>query len=147
MMGETKSIVVEYDLPQSPAKVWRALTDAQILSRWLMENDIVAKVGHKFQFRARPIGDWDGIVLCEVLIAEPEKCLRYSWKGKRAEEGGRTPPLETMVTWTLTPKGSGTLLLLEHVGFQDADKNAYEAMSGGWRSHIRDRMAKELTTL
>lgn len=66
----TQSIVVEYDLPQPPEKVWRVLTEPELLSSWLMANDIRAVVGHKFTFRAQPMPHWDGIVHCEVMEVE-----------------------------------------------------------------------------
>lgn len=40
--------------------------------------------------------------------------------------------LDTVVTWTLSPSGEGTKLLLEHEGFRDEDAFAHEVMSGGW---------------
>ena len=35
-----RSIVAEYDLPYPPEKVWRALTEPELLAAWLMPNDI-----------------------------------------------------------------------------------------------------------
>ncbi len=128
-----KSIVVEYDLPHEPEKVWRALTEPKLLEAWLMPNDIKPVVGHRFNFRAKPVGNWDGTVYCTVLVVEPAKKLRYSWKGgdDRLKDYGHM--LDTVVTWTLTPTATGTKLLFEHEGFRDADAFAYEAMGGGWK--------------
>ena len=80
-MGETHAITVEKVLPYAPEKIWRTLTTGELVARWLMPNDFVASVGHRFTFRTRPMGDWDGIVSCEVLACDPPKLLRYSWKG------------------------------------------------------------------
>ena len=52
-----------------------------LLSQWLMENDIQPTVGHRFNFRAKPMGDWDGIVYCEVLEVDEPNRLVYGWKG------------------------------------------------------------------
>jgi uncharacterized protein YndB with AHSA1/START domain len=38
--AETQSISMEYDLPYPPAKVWRALTEPELLAAWLMLNDM-----------------------------------------------------------------------------------------------------------
>ena len=116
--GNTQSIVVEYDLPYPPEKVWRALAEPELLARWLMPNDIKPEVGHRFTFRAAPVPGWDGIVHCEVLVVEPHRRLRYSWRGgsDRLKEYGA--PLDTVATWTLARTASGgTHLRLDHDGF------------------------------
>jgi len=60
-----------------------------------------------FTFRAAPVPGWDGIVHCEVLVVEPQRCLRYSWRGgsDRIQEYGQR--LDTVATWTLAPTGRG----------------------------------------
>ncbi|MFT3839219.1 MAG: SRPBCC domain-containing protein [Myxococcaceae bacterium] len=129
----TQSIEVDYDLPQSADKVWRVLTEAPLLSKWLMVTDIKPVVGHKFTFKAQPIpGHWDGRVDCEVLEVEPLKRIRYSWRGGQ---------LDTTVTWTLMPGiNGGTRLHLSHEGFTEQNRYAYENMSKGWRSHLAERI-------
>lgn len=137
MSEANQSIEVDYDLPQAPEKVWRALTDSKVLASWLMENDLKPVVGHRFTFRAQPIpGHWDGRTECEVLAIEPLKLLRYSWKG-----GTGPSRLDTTVTWTLQPKpGGGTLLHLSQAGFTAENRFAYENMGKGWRSHLAERI-------
>ena len=135
----TKSIVVDYDLPAPPAKVWRTLTEPKLMSAWLMENDIVPEVGRRFTFRGKPMGDWDGTVVCEVLAVEPPRLLSYSWRG------GGASGLDTVVTWTLTPTASGTRLHLEHAGFSD-DHPGYPFMQKGW-SDKAARIAELVATL
>jgi uncharacterized protein YndB with AHSA1/START domain len=51
---ETRSISVEYDLPHPPAKVWRTLTEPELLAKWIMANDMRPLIGHSFTFRAQP---------------------------------------------------------------------------------------------
>ncbi len=80
-MSETQSIVVEKVLPHTPEKIWRTLTQSALIARWLMPNDFEATVGHRFTFTTKPMGDWDGVVHCEVLECDPPRLLRYSWKG------------------------------------------------------------------
>ncbi len=96
--AETRSIVQSYDLPHPPAKVWRALTEPQLVDEWLMCNDMQPTVGKSFTFCAEPTEWWDGIVHCEILEVEPPKRLSYTWRS-----GPETSPLDTVVTWTLTP--------------------------------------------
>ena len=112
------SVVVERELAHSPDKVWRALTQPQLLEEWLMKNDFKPLVDHRFRLRA----DW-GAVDCRVLAVEPDKTLSYTW----AAYG-----LETVVTWTLTPAGTGTRLRMDQSGFRPDQPQYYEGAKGGW---------------
>jgi len=135
-MKGTESIVVDYQLNEPPAQIWRALTEPKLLAQWLMENDIQPVVGHKFTFRVKPQGDWDGIVYCEVLEVDPPHKLVYSWQGGSEKDGATAPRLDTIVTWTLTPTlTGGTLLHLLHHGFR-LDDYAFEVIGKGWRSMV-----------
>ena|SRR5579862_661887 len=125
----TESIDVDYTLTHPPQEVWRLLTEPKLLAMWLMPNDIAPVVGHKFNFHTKPMGDWDGVVDCEVLECEPVTRLAYSWKG-----GPNNSPLDTICGWTLSPTASGgTLLHLSHSGFE-ASMFAYQIMNQGWRN-------------
>ena len=130
------SIVVDYDLTAAPATVWRALTESSLISSWLMQNDFQPVVGHRFTLRAQPMPGWDGIIQCEVLEVTAPNRLSYSWQG-----GGEENRLDTVVTWTLAPGPSGgTLLHLEHTGFQPKDAMGAEGMGRGWRGHVGARL-------
>jgi uncharacterized protein YndB with AHSA1/START domain len=48
--AETQTISREYDLPHPPEKVWRALTESELLAAWLMANDMQPLIGHSFTF-------------------------------------------------------------------------------------------------
>lgn len=134
-------IRVEYDLPHAPEKVWRALTDSAIVAKWLMANDIKPVVGHRFTFTAKPMGDWDGRVDCEILEADAPNKLRYSWRGGPAHSR-----LDSEVVWTLTPSAKGTRLALEHSGFLPIHAFAFEAMSKGWRKMVEEGIASAIAT-
>ena len=144
----TQSIVVDYDLPEPPEKVWRALTEPALLSAWLMSNDIQPVVGHNFTFHAQPVPGWDGVVHCTVMAVEPTKRLKYSWKGGSDDlkEYGHT--IDTTVTWTLspTPEG-GTSLRLEHAGFTPADAFPFQMMGQGWRGNVAKAIGRVLAEL
>jgi uncharacterized protein YndB with AHSA1/START domain len=125
---ETKSIVVERTIPHAPEKIWRALTNSDLIAEWLMKNDFQPLVGHKFQFRAMPIPGWSGVTNCEVIAVDPPKRLAYRW-GDGTESDSW---LQTIVTWTLTPTAGGTLVRMEHSGFRPQDEGGYKGMGGGW---------------
>lgn len=119
---EKRSVVIEREVAHSPEKVWRALTEPHLIEEWLMKSDFKAVAGHGFNFR----GDW-GAVDCEVLVVEPNKKLAYTW----AALG-----LESIVTWTLTPTGTGTHLRMEQTGFRPDQQQAYRGAQYGWQKFL-----------
>ena len=115
---ETLSVVVERDIAFAPEKIWRALTQPQLLEEWLMKSDFKPFPDHSFSFTA----DW-GAVDCRVMAVEPNKTLSYTW----AAHG-----LESVVTWTLTPTRTGTRLRMEQLGFRPDQQQAYRGARAGW---------------
>ncbi len=131
-MTETRSVVIERDLPHPPEKVWRALTARPLIEDWLMANNFEPKVGHRFTLRTQAVGGWNGIIDCQVLAVEPPKRLSYTW----ASMG-----LESVVTFTLEPTASGARLRMEQSGFPaDATQNIRGA-EYGWNNFL-DRLAQ-----
>jgi uncharacterized protein YndB with AHSA1/START domain len=123
----TRSVIVERDFPHPPEKVWRALTESNLMEQWLMKNDFELVAGRAFTLRRDPVPGWDGIIDCKVIALEPCKSLSYVW----ASMG-----LETVVSWALTRTGAGTHLRMEQSGFAlDRDQN-YKGATYGWRSFI-----------
>ncbi|MFF0306168.1 SRPBCC domain-containing protein [Streptosporangium sp. NPDC004379] len=95
--------------PHPIRHVWEALTSSRALAAWLMPNDFVPEVGHRFTFRTRPAPGFDGTVRCRVLELKAPCRMVWSW------EGG---PIETTLTFTLTELGDrSTRLRLHQVGF------------------------------
>lgn len=132
-MSESHAITVEKVLPYAPEKIWRTLTTGELIGKWLMPNDFAAVIGHRFTFKTRPMGDWDGVVQCEVLLCEPPRLLRYSWKGGADSNPAYGSRLDSVVTWTLTPVEGGTHLRMVHDGFVfPGNQLAYDAMGPGW---------------
>jgi uncharacterized protein YndB with AHSA1/START domain len=115
---ETLSVVVERDVAFPPEKIWRALTQPQLLEEWLMKNDFKPVLDHRFSLSA----DW-GAVDCRVMAVEPNKTLSYTW----AAHG-----LESVVTWSLTPTRTGTRLRMEQLGFRPDQQQAYRGAKAGW---------------
>jgi uncharacterized protein YndB with AHSA1/START domain len=116
--SETRSVVVERELGHAPEKIWRALTQPHLIAEWLMKGDFQPVIGHRFDFRA----DW-GTVDCRVTEVEPHRKLAYTWEAMG---------LESVVTWTLTPSGNGTLLRMEQVSFRPDQEQAYQGARFGW---------------
>jgi uncharacterized protein YndB with AHSA1/START domain len=123
----TRTLVIEREVPHPPEKVWRALTEGQLISEWLMKNDFQAVVGHRFSFRAAPVQNWNGVIECQVLVVEPNSRLSYSWG---------TLGVETAVTWTLKPTAGGTQLRMEQSGFGPDQTANYNGARYGWTKFI-----------
>jgi uncharacterized protein YndB with AHSA1/START domain len=128
-MTETRSVVVEREIPHPPEKLWRALTQPHLIAEWLMKNDFALAVGHRFQLR----GEWGGVLDCEVLAAEPNKTLSYTW-----DHANENPAfaLKSVVTFTLTPTRSGTHLRVEQSGFRPDQKQAFGGAQAGWKNFL-----------
>ena len=90
----TRTLVIERVFPHPPEKLWRALTESPLIAQWLLKNDFEPVVGRRFQFRADPVPNWNGVVDCEVLVVDPLKQLSYSWGSLG---------LGSVVLFTLTP--------------------------------------------
>ncbi|HEX4077849.1 MAG TPA: SRPBCC domain-containing protein [Rhizomicrobium sp.] len=116
--AETRSVVVEREMPCPPEKLWRALTQPHLIEEWLMKNDFTPVVGRSFKLR----GDW-GSVDCQVLEVEPNRTLSYAWSALG---------LGSVVTWTLTPTDRGTRLRMEQSGFRPEQSQAYHGAKAGW---------------
>jgi len=142
-----RDLVIKWHFPHPPEKVWKYLTEPELISQWLMKNDFQPVIGHKFQFQAKPIPKmgFDGNIFCEVLEIIPNKKLVYTWKG------GPKPGvigLDTTLTWSLSPEGEGTRLVLEHTGFKGW-KNYLASifMEQGWKKGIARRFANVLNEM
>jgi uncharacterized protein YndB with AHSA1/START domain len=125
--NDTKTLVMERDMPHAPEKIWRALTQGPLIEEWLMANDFQPIVGHNFQFRSKPVPGWSGIIDGEVLVLEPHKRLSYSWGSMG---------MKSVVVWTLSASKSGTLVRMEQSGFQSEQDAAYKGATYGWQKFI-----------
>jgi len=133
-----KSIKHTFFYSHKPEIVWDYLTKSDLMAEWLMPNDFKPIVGNEFQFRAKPMPNFnfDGIIYCKVLELVPNKKLVYTWKG--GPNSGKTT-LDSTVMWTLMPKDKGTELLLEHNGFatDEAMLQIFSVMDTGWLQNIK----------
>jgi uncharacterized protein YndB with AHSA1/START domain len=123
----TRTLVIERVFPHPPEKLWRALTENQLIAQWLLKNDFEPEVGRSFQFRNEPMPSWDGVIDCEVLIVDPLKRLSYSWSALG---------LDSVVLWTLTPADGGTHVRMEHSGFRADQQAAYQGANYGWQKFL-----------
>jgi uncharacterized protein YndB with AHSA1/START domain len=126
---ETLSTIVEREFAYPPEKLWRALTQPHLIAEWLMPNDFSPAIGHQFKLT----GDWGGVLDCEVLAIEPCETLSYRWDYPNDDP---TYDLRSVVTFTLTPTGTGTHLRMEQVGFRPEQKQAHQGAQFGWQKFL-----------
>jgi uncharacterized protein YndB with AHSA1/START domain len=88
--GPADTVTYEADLDHPPEQVWRALTEAELLDRWLPARPEVSR---------------------EVVEADPPRTIRWAWR-----DGAGVPPLDSEVTITLVPTPAGTHLTVIHGG-------------------------------
>ena len=126
---QTRSVVVEREIPFPVERLWRALTQPHLIEEWLMKNDFAPVVGHRFNLR----GEWGGVLDCEVLTVEPGRRLAYRWD--HVNEDPKFD-LRSIVTFTLTPTATGTHLRMEQAGFRPEQKQASGGAVHGWNAFL-----------
>jgi uncharacterized protein YndB with AHSA1/START domain len=124
---KTHTLIVEREMAHPPAKIWRALTESNLIQQWLMENDFEPTLGHKFNLRMPPMQGWNGVIDSEVVAVDPIRLLSYTWGSMG---------LATTVTFTLTPTAGGTRLRMEQAGFPDINGPNYKGASYGWQGFL-----------
>ena len=106
---DSDTVVVECDLPEPRDKVWRALTQKELLAAWLLPNDIRPEVGAKFRLEPK--------IECEVLEAQPGRILR--WRQREPADAISRQFVESVVSFELADlPGGGTHLRVVHEGFE-----------------------------
>jgi uncharacterized protein YndB with AHSA1/START domain len=104
------------DYAHSQAKVWRVLTDPELIPLWTSTGKggrpvgFSATVGTRFKYVAKPMPGWSGVVECKVIEAREPSLLRYTWRGGDDDD-------VTTVTCRIEPHDGGTRFTWEHTGF------------------------------
>jgi len=123
--SQTHTLAFELELPHPPEKVWRALTDPDLLAEWLLPvTGFAIEPGTKFTLRAPPQPGWDGTVNCRMVEAEALRKLSYTWV---------VDDLDTVVKFTLAPTATGTSLSIVHSGFAPDQKRNFGGARYGWQ--------------
>ena len=129
---EQPSLSIVRKLGAGPAKVWRAITEPEMLKQWMAPSDAFkvpvaetdVRVGGRYHIVMNaPDGEVHDVsgVYREIV---PNKKLVYTWAWKS------TPERQSVVTIELRAAGSGTELTLRHEQFADADARDHHQQ--GW---------------
>ena len=124
-------ITREIELPVPVDRAWAALTDPQVIARWLTCQDVA--------FDARPGGSYrlfDGDATGVVTRVQPRTLLEYTWI-MAGWPPGATPSL---VRWELSPASGGkrTRLRLTHSALPDQPTR--DAHDAGWDPSFLDKL-------
>lgn len=136
--GEREFLRFEFELPHPPGRIWRALTEPELLSEWLLPvAELIPEAGASFLFRAPAQPGWDGLVACRFIEIDRERKLSYRWV---------VGDLDTVVTFTLEPTPEGTRLTLVQEGFRPDQKQNLGGARYGWRM-MGDRLVHLLDSI
>jgi uncharacterized protein YndB with AHSA1/START domain len=124
-------LALEELLPHPVEAVWRALTEAEAISGWLMQTtDFQPIVGARFRMQTQHLSA-SGWIDAEVLELDPPRRMSWSWSADGS-------PAST-VTFVLAAEGDGTRLTLTHEG--QIDPEAGQMVTAGWPDRLEQLAA------
>lgn len=117
-----KTIELSQFIHYPPHKVWLALTSPELLQQWWAKGDVQPVVDHRFTLDMGSFGNQ----ACLVKTVEKESLFEYDFA---------IGVLDTIISWKLIAQGEGTLLQLNHSGFNvdsPLGQQAFIGMGKGW---------------
>ena len=139
LKSATQDIVIDEVFPHAPETVWKTLTTADLIARWIPmpPTGFEPVEGRRFTFQTTPAGAWDGAIHCQILEVKPNERLSWSWKSGHAGNAGYGALLDTVVAFTLSKVGHGTRVRLVHSGFvKPRNDIAIKNMGEGWKKVV-----------
>ncbi len=136
--AEETALEVRRVMPGPPAEVFRALTDPELMSRWMSpvgaaEAEVDLREGGRFRLVMRG-EDREIEHTGEYRTVRPPSLLVFTWRSPFT--GG----MESVVTIRLAERGPDTQLVLIH---EQLPPGAAESHTGGW-GRMLDRLRSEL---
>lgn len=134
-------IVREMVLPAPPQRVWRALTQADQLSKWFGTGASVdLRVGGRISFEWEQFADQAPGEIEE--IDEPRRFV-FRWHPfGHMKDVQVDPSLRTRVEFDLEPHDEGTKIRVRETGFASLPEaiaaRSHEDNAGGWTSELND---------
>jgi uncharacterized protein YndB with AHSA1/START domain len=133
-------VQTDIELSHPAARVWRALTDRQLLPQWFAETELEPHVGARFQMRPVDLPGVDGPIDGELLeLDEPHRMVMRWHEQER----------QSRVVWELTPTQKGCRLTFRQSCEQgrwepedrDRRQQSYEQMLAGRLPAVLDWLA------
>ncbi len=128
------AIVKTVFLKAPPEHVWQFLTDKDKLAQWFHEGGEDIRSGGDYVLLTNTAGK-EGEKMCwgKVIDFDPPRKLVHTFTHHHLAG------IETTCVWTLTEAEGGTVLKLEHDGFEKVVDNAFEMAANhdqGWDEHL-----------
>ncbi|WP_432979621.1 SRPBCC domain-containing protein [Dactylosporangium sp. CA-233914] len=101
-------IRVDVDLEHPPAVVWRALTEAHLVTDWLPTTQFMIRDNDTFTFQASDLAGLEDPIEGQIVTVEVRERLVMRWEATN---------LHTVVALTLAEHGDGTRLTMTQSGF------------------------------
>lgn len=120
-VGETVTVRFSLTLPASPNELWTALTEPDVLAKWLARADFHATPGGRVHFQWPDQGEMNGV----VIVAERPRLLSYSWT-----ESEGTSEIDFAIE---VLSDDASQLNLTHRGTSVKDAPGFGA---GWHGHL-----------
>jgi uncharacterized protein YndB with AHSA1/START domain len=119
-------------MPVPPARVFKALTNANDIEAWSgAPGRVATKVGGPFLM-------WDGWNTGRVLARRPPSALAYSWR----KDSWPDETADSIVRWTLTRVPEGTSVAMVHSRLPS--RWEYRDHKGGWTKYFLKPLAAYL---
>ncbi|MBZ0098411.1 MAG: SRPBCC domain-containing protein [Taibaiella sp.] len=123
-------ITIRSFIDAPPDIVWQTITDHKLVSQWLMETNIQPVIGFRGYFQMKSQPGFDGKLATEVIEVVVNNVFAFTWQG-----GWIKKP--TTVRFTLEERDGGTLLTLEHWGFEGFLGGVLRLMmTPGWKKKL-----------
>ncbi len=135
-LGHDGELRMERLLPAPPERVWRYLTERDLLATWIADGDIEPRIGGVValaQLRDELPINTGGVIRGIVTEWDPPRALAYTWRHPQES-------VESHVRFTLSAQDDATLLTLVHTRIPLNDSRLFAA---GWQVHT-DFMAHAL---
>ncbi len=123
----TLKIVKTVFLNAPPEHVWRFLTEKDRLALWFHQGSEDLREGGDYVLVSNTLGqEGQRCIWGKILEFDPPRRLVHTFTHEYLND------VETTCTWTLTAVEEGTVLRLEHAGFENVDFNMGSEHDRGW---------------
>lgn len=118
------------DFPASPTQVWSALTDPAMVKQYMFGAELSGDwvKGGVVTYR----GEWDGSPFedrGDIIEIDPPRLLKVNYYSAMSGQPD-TPENRQLISYALTPTGSGTRLTVSQAG--NPTQEAATAAEGNW---------------
>ena len=123
---------IRFEINASPEKVFKALTNSELIQQWCGSKGEVVPNGEFSMF--------DGWVKGKTTKFEPNYALAYTWK----PEDWDSSFSDSLVEYAFSPSINGTLIVLKHS--QLPNQEEADSHRQGWYDYVLEPIKEYLET-